>query len=1161
MVKKRLNLYNSFLIFFVCIIICISYFPSILAVNIDHISGYDKGPSYRPVVPLKKTTLVNFDQETYLDDYAYLAAVPTAVFYSEDNLFSHPLLFYQDEYPIEDDTERSLNARQGLDYFMEDWMSYNNGVLDKMTLINVPMSNLDGNWKSMNQDVIESDSPYEIAAQLALNEWSYSNSAVIAVIDEKFEKSEYRVSAKMSGKLDQNDILEENFEVKQTNQLDPIYNEFSVPEGYKYLKARVWYPCIYATLGFGSFQGIANISIPSGDKDLQLYCKYNDDWMQTAAVSEWNQKFGMDIDIDLSYVYQNGPWRVGITDIPTKKIGRYGSLREVFRNMFWGVVYQVDIEMFPGTIIQIPEKPPFGCRDVTFKLTWENSNVDLGFSLIGPGGEEVVSSMNGSDYQEMHLDQLGECLDEDNYSICVFALDNVHTPIDFTIQYSWGQEITKEEGNALASATEGAVLASVLNTPLLYTSTSHLPAVVKDVLYTLGTKNVYVVDIGHGIELEALTEIDSIVKVHHHYTILKDIYDTIKSITGNNDVVFSTLDPWSHWYVTEMKPGGESPGALHIGPAAYLAAHHGTSVLIIDCHPELSTAIVWHNEYWKRTSHDPVGNDPSVAEMYLTGTRVYNFLRKFGFDQVGRETIISVGGQYDIAPSWDRMFAGMAKSGKFLYSPVDVSYWISRNVFYPALIFINPAMNPNGVELMTGGENKRKTILSRSPLGLTYTTKPGTEHFKYPVHLTFSSYTHRFNERASKYYGFKYQSADDIVPGETRSMEPIDQGLIEKYTGNPGAFWPDLSSSDIVPVYMEKGGYGVAMCSNFPDTMDNLNEGVLYWYLASHGGHMDSGLLLFWDPTSEGKNRGCFGIPLPPGSAAKKDLNPWRSYDWYLGSTEEPDTISAEIHGIIPAIIGNPNINGLARTAFDWAPAKKPFRDVINNLLARIPVVNKLLSEGRLETQDYYDGQICGALVSTLGYTWYSGYAIDDALENIHSMVFLTGVCLTATKYAHLTMVRHGSVAQIIDPWPTSWYGTMWMQSIPRDIILGDTLGEAYNKGISHVGILYIGDNDGPPQWWWDSAENVCLFGDPNLRMFVPDQQYSDDNFWTKEEVEPLRYDADLDIDGHMPFGITGYPKKNVPQLLRFEYIIAIIVLVVVALTLTAYLFIRKKKK
>jgi hypothetical protein len=345
----------------------------------------------------------------------------------------------------------------------------------------------------------------------------------------------------MSGKLDQNDILEENFEVKQTNQLDPIYNEFSVPEGYKYLKARVWYPCIYATLGFGSFQGIANISIPSGDKDLQLYCKYNDDWMQTAAVSEWNQKFGMDIDIDLSYVYQNGPWRVGITDIPTKKIGRYGSLREVFRNMFWGVVYQVDIEMFPGTIIQIPEKPPFGCRDVTFKLTWENSNVDLGFSLIGPGGEEVVSSMNGSDYQEMHLDQLGECLDEDNYSICVFALDNVHTPIDFTIQYSWGQEITKEEGNALASATEGAVLASVLNTPLLYTSTSHLPAVVKDVLYTLGTKNVYVVDIGHGIELEALTEIDSIVKVHHHYTILKDIYDTIKSITGNNDVVFSFL--------------------------------------------------------------------------------------------------------------------------------------------------------------------------------------------------------------------------------------------------------------------------------------------------------------------------------------------------------------------------------------------------------------------------------------------------------------------------------------------------------------------------------------------------------------------------------------------------------------------------------------------
>ena len=201
-----------------------------------------------------------------------------------------------------------------------------------------------------------------------------------------------------------------------------------------------------------------------------------------------------------------------------------------------------------------------------------------------------------------------------------------------------------------------------------------------------------------------------VVNVKEHYTVLKDIYDEIQDKTGSNDIVFSTLDPWTYWYVGEMKPAGEYSAALHLGPAAYVAAHHGTPVLILDNHPRLSSAVVWHTEFWKRTAHDPVKNHPSVSEMHLTGTRVYEFLREYGFDQVGRETIITVAGQYDIAPTWDRMFPGEGKSGKFLYSPVDTAYWISRNVFYPALIFVNPAMNPNGVELMNGSKNKRRSL-------------------------------------------------------------------------------------------------------------------------------------------------------------------------------------------------------------------------------------------------------------------------------------------------------------------------------------------------------------------------------------------------------------------------------------------------------------------
>ena len=124
------------------------FIPASEAIKLEFYKGFDKGPSYTNVVPLKKTTFIGFDEETLVDDYAYLAAVPTAVFNNVDKLFSHPLLFYQDPYPIKDDKEKSLNARQGLDYFMEDWMEYCNGYLDHITLINTPIDKLDNTWKS-----------------------------------------------------------------------------------------------------------------------------------------------------------------------------------------------------------------------------------------------------------------------------------------------------------------------------------------------------------------------------------------------------------------------------------------------------------------------------------------------------------------------------------------------------------------------------------------------------------------------------------------------------------------------------------------------------------------------------------------------------------------------------------------------------------------------------------------------------------------------------------------------------------------------------------------------------------------------------------------------------------------------------------------------------
>ena len=117
-----------------------------------------------------------------------------------------------------------------------------------------------------------------------------------------------------------NGVLTENFEVPKTNQVYPAYNEFYVPDGYKFLKVRSWYPSFYFSAGVPGFEGIINMSIPAGDRDLQIYCNYEGQWMMAGLTNGWNAQGGMDIDKTSVYAYNDGKWSVSITDVPTKSL-------------------------------------------------------------------------------------------------------------------------------------------------------------------------------------------------------------------------------------------------------------------------------------------------------------------------------------------------------------------------------------------------------------------------------------------------------------------------------------------------------------------------------------------------------------------------------------------------------------------------------------------------------------------------------------------------------------------------------------------------------------------------------------------------------------------------------------------------------------------------
>jgi len=355
-----------------------------------------------------------------------------------------------------------------------------------------------------------------------------------------------------------------------------------------------------------------------------------------------------------------------------------------------------------------------------------------------------------------------------------------------TINYEWKKESSGKKNDFITSAAEGAILAGMLNVPLLYTTDTELNNATKEVLYELGVENVNIVNIGNHLSKKVHDEINEIVRIDGNYKTTRDIYDAIRKYSSSNDVIFTRCNGWTSWYFDELKPADEKQRALLLGPAAYLAAHHGSPIIIIENHPLLSSSINYHTQLWKRFSNKRQYHPPSTVEMIYTGERVYEFLKDYDFDESGRETIITVAGQYDIGFSWDRMFIGLANSGRFFGSPVDVSYWISRNEFYPALIFENPALSDN-VELINGSESIRQygykignlggILKSEDPvISLTLNTfkkirKPQLEKYSHPVLCSFVSYPHRLNERASKYYQTIYSCANGLTPS----------GLLDKF--------------------------------------------------------------------------------------------------------------------------------------------------------------------------------------------------------------------------------------------------------------------------------------------------------------------------------------------------------------------------------------------
>ena len=932
-----------------------------------------------PSVPVRRLTIVGFDDQGFDDDFAFMAAVPSAVFAHDNTLYVSPVLYYSDYKGSGEN--KSWASNDAYDYFIEDWLNLT-GKISSLDLLCMG----DRSVKIQSEKTWRCDlKPPELSSALALRCWKNSEYAVIAPyrsIEEKILEYE----GCTNGTLENARVLHYHFSGKKNvSPIPPKFHNFTVANGMKYLIANMeWH---------GYFKVLDPITQRGKDPDMQIY-----DWDvgEVAASQNWNVISGP-YERAETYVYSPGAWGIGVTYMPTESIGGEQPLGGE-------ADYDIYVETYPGVEVDIGEMP-FFCRNFKAELDWDG-NANLGLLLLGPNGEVVAKSLGDDKPKNLTAKELGMA----EYRFCVLALDNITGSVHFTISYSYQSRMNYDYALILSSAANGAVLASILNAPLLYADGGDVSAI-KDALKSLGVERAFIVDltgkycdeIARGVKkAKGFFSKIGVDVLRSDY----DIYHLILDLTKQEDVLFTTVNPWSYWIIGQGC-AGEKPGALYIGPASYLAAVHGIPVVVTDIYSGLSSAQAWHNDFWidayaRRKTAD-------IGAMVMTAREIFSELERLGMCWENMD-IITVAGQFDIGTAWDRALVGKARAGRIVGTPIDTAAWCSRAALYEHIIFTNPGVEGN-VEMITGSKSRIAGGI------LQIMDRGGKVRVKYPVVQTWVSYCHRFNERASKYWGCDYVCTNGVVPFRTKSNDPIDDGVNGDHGG--AGCWPDLNPSEVVPFYAKKCGYSSVFSTNFSATMYNINAGAIMWLEIMHGGSRGAGVVGFWSD----KNH-----PQEP--------NPWRAYE-QSGCTREPDTMTM---------------------------SKTTGLDV------------------RWDMAGYqHDGVVITILSQATQTDGYDGYDLDNAMGNLHSMGFFGGSCLIANTYLHMSLIRHGSVFQVIDPWTTSWYCSFAIEVFMREIAKGATVGEAYTDAISMVGIGYSTST-----WWWDVAENVVYYGDPELVVYSP---------------------------------------------------------------------------
>ena len=506
-------------------------------------------------VPLRRVAFVAPNSNSYVDEFAYMATVPTSVFYYNDTQYISPLIYSE--------------GSQSEEWLLEDWFQYlatDGGITQAFAVGDFSENYITSVQHDLGVKVyprITGTSAADIAAKIAVSEWSTSSSVVLALVKENFSTSSDLVFSDSH-----------TFE-NQASELSefPGTVNYGVPSTINFTPP-TWAGWIEGAFNWTGSE-ILTHELIDANGDIVDYSVYNQIYFSRHPLyveSPVPLNFWLPKTVD-------GLWTMNVT-----------------RESAGSTSMNCDLISHPGHTVSA--HVPAGAKQLSVTLNWDNAATDMNLALIDPNGRMIMWEPAGSILSSPGIETIDMPYPmEGDWKIIAAWMDA--TTEQNNIELTWRISSQSIHLSAyMEAAANAAALASLLNIPLLYIEADQVPSETQWALTRLGVTDAWLVDPSNlqDVTLEGLLNASMTVTNLQTYS---SVSSAITDLSGSPDIV-----------VTVPLSGGNE----FFAPAAYSAAAHGAPIFSLTGDDNLITTRA--QETWAPYLIGPEINNIYVINKY-----------------------------------------------------------------------------------------------------------------------------------------------------------------------------------------------------------------------------------------------------------------------------------------------------------------------------------------------------------------------------------------------------------------------------------------------------------------------------------------------------------------------------------------------------------------